>query len=132
MAAEQDSLRALAEVNAHFVAQGESLPAVSLPDGSKVQTGTVGAMLQNIKLYDRVCAGEEIEGEYPSFSVKCGTSTNMRTTGLTKAELEKRLVVPIPTLVKVGLFDLFAPDEWLAGSSVGRRFVGMKAKEMGY
>ena len=37
----------------------------------------------------------------------------------------------IPTLIKAGLFGLFTPDEWLAGTSKGRRFVGQKAKEQG-
>lgn len=52
--------------------------------------------------------------------------------GFTKEGLENSLTVPIPTLAKVGLLDLFPPDEWIAGTSAGRKFVGMKAKEMGY
>jgi hypothetical protein len=52
--------------------------------------------------------------------------------GMTKADLEQRLTVPIPTLAKVGLFDLFAVDEWIAGRSPGRQLVGRKAREMGY
>ena len=62
MSSEQESIKALAEVNHRFVAKGENLPAVTLPDGSKVQTGTVGALIQNIKLYDRICAGATIHG----------------------------------------------------------------------
>lgn len=37
---------------------------MTLADGTKIQTGTVGALIQNIKLYDRVLAGEATEGEY--------------------------------------------------------------------
>jgi hypothetical protein len=32
-------------------------------------------------------------------------------------------------LIKVGLFDLFSPDEWISGDNLGRRFVGEKAKQ---
>jgi hypothetical protein len=59
MMASNDSL---SDVNHGFVAKGKSLPAVSLPDGSMAQTGTVGALVQNIKAYDRVSVGEHIEG----------------------------------------------------------------------
>ena len=54
---------ALAKINKRFVAddQKDKLPAVTLPDGSKIQTGTLGALLQYIKMYDRLCAGEQIE-----------------------------------------------------------------------
>ena len=65
MAASQDtSPEALYAINKKFISDdpSNSLPAVTLPDGSKVQTGTVGALLVNIKLYDRVCAGEMVEG----------------------------------------------------------------------
>lgn len=57
----------------------------------------------------------------------------------TRAELEHRLTIPIPTLRKVGLFDLFPAEEWVKEGaskggtvSAGRRFVGRKAMEMGY
>lgn len=51
---------------------------------------------------------------------------------MTKEMLEKMLVVPILTLARVGFFDIFPADEWERGSSEGRKFVGSKAKEMGY
>jgi hypothetical protein len=54
----------LADVNNRIAAPGASFPVVKLADGSTIQTGTIGALLQNIKLYDRICAGEEIEGLY--------------------------------------------------------------------
>jgi hypothetical protein len=80
-------------------AEGESLPLVQLKDGSKVQTGTVATMLRNIALYN---AGE-------------------------RGDVERELEAAIPTVAKVGLFDLFPPEEWIAGSNAGRRLVGMLA-----
>ena len=42
------------------------------------------------------------------------------------------MTVPIPTLKKAGLLDVFPPGDWLSVTSPGRNFVGKKAKEMGY
>ena len=91
----------LSEINQKVVQEGEVLPQVRLKDGSKVQTGTVATMLHNINLYNAGVRGE------------------------VEAELE----CAIPTLVKVGLFDLFSVEEWINGNNLGRRFVGEKAKE---
>lgn len=91
----------LGTVNRKILAEGESLPVVTLKDGTGVQTGTVATMLVNIGLYDNGARGE----------------------------VERELALAVPTLFKVGLFDLFSPDEWLDGDSPGRRFVGQKAKE---
>lgn len=62
----QDSeIEALHNINKRLLKdQTSNLPAITLADGTKIQTGTVGALIQNIKLYDRVCAGEEIDGEH--------------------------------------------------------------------
>ncbi len=46
-----------------------------------------------------------------------------------REEVEQELILAIPTLIKVGLFDLFSPDEWISGDNLGRRFVGEKAKQ---
>ncbi|KDM90543.1 hypothetical protein [Photobacterium galatheae] len=91
----------LGSINRKVVAEGENLPAVKLKDGSTVQTGTVATMLHNIELYN---AGQ-------------------------RGEVEQELALAIPTLVKVGLFDLFGPDEWMAGNNPGRCFVGQQAKQ---
>lgn len=91
----------LASINRKIVSDGQVLPAVELRDGSRVQTGTVAAMLHNIELYN---AGE-------------------------RGQVERELALAVPTLVKVGLFDLFAPDEWVRGGNPGRRFVGERARE---
>lgn len=91
----------LAAVNKKIVSEGQVLPSVQLKDGSKVQTGTVAAMLHNINLYN---LGE-------------------------RGQVEKELELAVPTLIKVGLFDLFSPDDWIHGSNPGRRFVGEIAKD---
>ncbi|RLZ07314.1 hypothetical protein EAH57_13745 [Acinetobacter sp. 2JN-4] len=90
----------LSEINQKVVQDGEVLPQVRLKDGSQVQTGTVATMLHNIGLYNAGARGE----------------------------VEQELVFAIPTLVKVGLFDLFTVEEWINGENAGRRFVGEKAK----
>jgi len=91
----------LAAINSKVVSAGETLPDVALKDGSRVQTGTVATMLYNIGLYN---AGE-------------------------RGQVERELALAIPTLVKVGLFDLFAPQEWIDGDNPGRRFVGEQARQ---
>lgn len=90
---------ALAQINQKILAPGESLPSVTLKDGSRVQTGTVAAMLHNISLYNRGARGA----------------------------VEEELRLSIPTLFKVGLFDLFSPNEWVQGNNPGRKFVGEEA-----
>lgn len=91
----------LKTVNEKLLAEGESLPAVQLKDGSRVQTGTVAMMLHNVAAYDR--------GE--------------------RGQVERELELAVPTLFKVGLFDLFSPLEWIKGESPGRRYVGEMALE---
>lgn len=90
----------LSVINQKVVGEGEVLPQVVLKDGSQVQTGTVATMLHNIELYN---AGQ-------------------------RGQIEEELKIAIPTLVKVGLFDLFEVDEWIKGTNEGRTFVGMHAK----
>lgn len=96
-----DNTDQLAAINHKIVSAGEVLPSVLLKDGSRVQTGTVATMLHNINLYN---SGE-------------------------RGHVEKELELSVPTLVKVGLFDLFAPEDWINGSNPGRRFVGERARE---
>ena len=91
---------ALSSVNQKIISKGEVLPSVRLKDGSKVQTGTVATMLHNVNLYN---LGE-------------------------RGQVEKELNLAVPTLIKVGLFDLFSIDEWVAGDNAGRSFVGQCAK----
>lgn len=42
--------------------------------------------------------------------------------------VEKELALAVPMLVKVGLFDLFSIEDWIAGTNPGRRFVGECAR----
>jgi|SRR5699024_9378381 len=91
----------LSSINSKIVADGEDLPAVHLRDGGKVQTGTVATMLRNVALYNEGARGE----------------------------VEEELEAAVPTLIKVGLFDLFSVEEWVNGSNPGRSFVGQRAKE---
>lgn len=92
----------LASINQKILADGETLPLVQLKDGSKVQTGTVATMLRNIELYNAGARGA----------------------------IEQELAAAVPTVIKVGLFDLFPPEEWIAGDNPGRSFVGQLAKEI--
>ncbi|CAF1238584.1 unnamed protein product [Adineta ricciae] len=91
------------------VAEGASLPAVQLKDGSTVQTGTVAAMLKNIERFNN---GENREGDEARY------------------ELERC----VPVLLKVGLFALFTPDEWISTNgqpeNPGRKFVGELAQQL--
>lgn len=97
----QKNTEQLNVINRKILAPGESLPAVELKDGSRVQTGTVAAMLHNVALYNNGARGE----------------------------IERELELAVPTLIKVGLFELFSPAEWIAGDNPGRRFVGQRAQE---
>ncbi|KAJ4345208.1 uncharacterized protein N0V89_011337 [Didymosphaeria variabile] len=91
---------------------GAAMPVVTLPDGSKIQTGTVGALLVNIREYDQLISGSSAdEGK--------------------KKELEEKMAASMPVLKKAGLFGLFRPDEWINGGSPGRKFVGDLAMREG-
>jgi hypothetical protein len=90
----------LKAVNQKILAEGAALPVVELKDGSRVQTGTVATMLHNVALYNQGARGE----------------------------LERELELAVPTLIKVGLFDLFPAEDWIRGENPGRRLVGKFAK----
>ncbi|KAK7754262.1 hypothetical protein SLS62_003840 [Diatrype stigma] len=87
---------------------GANMPEITLPDGSKVQTGTVGALLINIRSYNEAHAAEDKEKT---------------------AKLEQAMAASLPLLDRVGMFDLFTPDEWIEGTNEGRRAVGRLYKE---
>ncbi|KAI4861000.1 hypothetical protein F4820DRAFT_452340 [Hypoxylon rubiginosum] len=82
---------------------GAEMPQITLPDGSKVQTGTVGALLINIRAYNE--------------AHKAGDKDKI-------ALLEQAMSATLPLLDKVGMFDLFRPEEWIQGDNEGRRAVG--------
>ncbi|KAI8623000.1 hypothetical protein F5Y19DRAFT_406153 [Xylariaceae sp. FL1651] len=96
----------LSDVNS--AALGAKFPEITLPDGSKVQTGTVGALLVNIRTYN--------------------AAHTARNTSRTQA-LEASFKTALPLLDKVGLFDLFTPEEWIQGDNEGRKVVGRLYRE---
>ncbi|RAL15342.1 uncharacterized protein BO97DRAFT_468289 [Aspergillus homomorphus CBS 101889] len=87
---------------------GTVMPEVSLPDGTRVQTGTVGALLLNIKAYNQAHASDN-QGQMRS--------------------LRSALQAAIPLLTKVGMFELFPPEDWIRGDNEGRQMVGRMAIE---
>ncbi|MEJ8857671.1 hypothetical protein WKW79_24080 [Variovorax robiniae] len=93
---------AVRECRPQILAEGEQLPAVKLKDGTRVQTGTVATMLHNVARYN---SGE-------------------------RGRVEVELEMSVPTLIKVGLFELFPVEDWIAGTNPGRRFVGLAARKL--
>ncbi|KAI1137784.1 hypothetical protein F5Y05DRAFT_62032 [Hypoxylon sp. FL0543] len=101
MADSTDSGSKLAALNSATL--GVEMPQITLPDGSKVQTGTVGALLINIRAYNE--------------AHRAGEKDKM-------AALEEAMRTTLPLLDKVGMFDLFRPEEWIEGDNEGRKAVG--------
>ncbi|KAI1811475.1 hypothetical protein GGS20DRAFT_105088 [Poronia punctata] len=94
--------------NLNSTTLGAKFPEITLPDGSKVQTGTVGALLVNIRAYNAAYDAGDIA----------------------KARaLEPAFKAALPLLDKVGMFDLFKPDEWIQGDNQGRKAVGRLYQE---
>lgn len=99
-------LETLAKINAEtLLNEGECFPTVQFKNGLKVPTGTVGALLENIKKY------------------------NESDTLASKAQIETNIKMTIPTLLAVGLFDLFPPIEWMSDKNPGRTLVGTLAAQ---
>ncbi|KAI0388081.1 hypothetical protein F5Y04DRAFT_274933 [Hypomontagnella monticulosa] len=87
---------------------GAEMPQITLADGTKVQTGTVGALLVNIRSYNE--------------AHKAGDKSKM-------AQLEEAMRATLPLLDRVGMFDLFRPEEWITGDNEGRKAVGRMYQE---
>ncbi|KAL6245595.1 hypothetical protein RBB50_007594 [Rhinocladiella similis] len=91
-----------------------NFPTVKMADGQTVPTGTVATLLFNIRAYDQLLR-------------------EIATGDITKREeletLEGEIKDPVPLLMKLGMFELFSPDEWCAGGP-GRQLVGKTAKEI--
>lgn len=85
----------LAQINQKILAEGESLPLVKLSDGSTVQTGTFATLIHNIKLYDQT----------------------------QNPKLVEEIQAALPTLAKIGLFELFPAACWRDSHSAGKRLV---------
>lgn len=95
----KDKKLILGEINKKILLEGEELPIVTLKDGESVQTGTVATMLHNLRRYN--------DGE--------------------RGSIEQELKIALPTLIKIGLFELFSPEEWLTEKNPGRNFLGLIA-----
>ncbi|OAL44142.1 hypothetical protein IQ07DRAFT_592578 [Pyrenochaeta sp. DS3sAY3a] len=92
-------------------AMGTTMPVVTLPDGQKVQTGTVGALIIHISHYDELLSLPNPNAQR-------------------KSELESMMAASLPVLRKANIFTLFTPQEWIQGSSPGRRYVGELALQL--
>ncbi|KAI1482319.1 hypothetical protein K445DRAFT_18309 [Daldinia sp. EC12] len=87
---------------------GAEMPQITLPDGSKVQTGTMGALLINIRAYNE--------------ALRIGDKDK-------QAQLEDSMRATLPLLDKVGMFELFPPEDWISGNNEGRKVVGRMYQE---
>lgn len=115
MTSPQSESDRLAAINSNTL--GASMPVITLTNGKKVQTGTFGALLVNIKTYD-----ELIASKYDNSDAEIEDKIT---------ELEDMFRAALPLMRSVGLLDLFTPEEWIAGArSVGRRRFGELALEM--
>jgi hypothetical protein len=107
MDANNNNAENLQRINNKTLGTDENVfPVITLPSGHRVPTGTVGALLVNIKTYD--------------------TSNDEQ-----RKDIEPALRATIPVLQQVGMFDLFKPQEWIQGGSPGRALVGKLAMEHG-
>ncbi|KAI0172176.1 hypothetical protein GGR52DRAFT_573318 [Hypoxylon sp. FL1284] len=97
----EDSESKLASLNSATL--GAEMPQITLPDGSKVQTGTMGALLINIRAYNEAHKAQDKDK---------------------MVLLETAMRASVPLLDKVGMFDLFGPEDWIRGDNEGRRAVG--------
>lgn len=96
----------LAAVNS--ATMGTTMPVVTLPDGQKVQTGTVGALIINIKLYDELMGQPDVNNER-------------------KLELESMLAAALPVLKKASKYTtphfFLTADEWCKLNDFHCRYV---------
>ncbi|KAL7949255.1 hypothetical protein V8C42DRAFT_310400 [Trichoderma barbatum] len=105
MEANENMAEALRRINNETLGTDQNaFPIVTLPNGHRVPTGTVGALLVNIKAYD--ASNDE-----------------------QRMKIEPALRATIPVLQQVGMFELFKPHEWIRGGSPGRALVGKLALE---
>ncbi|KAI1318147.1 hypothetical protein F5Y16DRAFT_136176 [Xylariaceae sp. FL0255] len=88
---------------------GTKFPEITLPDGTKVQTGTIGSLLLNVKAYNA--------------AYEAGDKAKMEA-------LESSFKTALPLLDKFGFFDLFTPEEWIQGDNQGRKAVGRLCLEL--
>jgi len=104
-------IKSLSNINQKITSSDSSFPVVTLSSGQKVPTGTVATLLHNIRLYDQAVSDDNKEQ---------------------KSGLEEEMKAAVPVLGNLGFFGLFSTEEWCAGKSAGRKFVGEVGKEMGF
>lgn len=118
-----DSSDKLAAMNSATL--GVQMPVMTLPDGKKVQTGTFGALMINIKAYDALQADPSVpEGEKRE----------------QLASFDDKFKAALPLMAQVGFWEIFPSEDWVgaeaekAGRKVspGRKRVGQLVKEAGY
>lgn len=68
---------------ANSAAMGTTMPTVTLPGGERVQTGTVGALIINIRLYDELLSRSNVDRQR-------------------KEELEEMMSASLPVLTRAG------------------------------
>ena len=100
-------MSSLQEMNQKIVPPGQTFQPVTLPNDTKIRTGTVATLLHNIRVYDQ--SSDEAE----------------------ETKLEREMKAAILLLKRLGMFDLFTLEEWQHGNSAGKRFVGEQAGKMG-
>lgn len=102
--------------NINSATLGAQMPVITLGDGKKVPTGTIGALLINIKAYDEIIASRGGDSQADE-KIK---------------ELEEKFKAALPVLRWSGMLELFEPREWIEGArSAGRKRVGELALEEG-
>lgn len=126
----------LAAINSATI--GTAMPVVILPDGQKVQTGTVAALLINIRAYDELVSGSNPdEGKMNEMEARMAASLPVlkKVGKLTFLFYYKPNCLVILLILKlmtfVGIFQLFTPEEWTQGTSAGRKFIGELAFKEG-
>lgn len=125
MSAPEPSGDNLAAINSATL--GTTMPVVTLPDGTKVQTGTVGALIVNIRNYDKIVSQSNVD-EKEKHALEASLAASMpvlkKAGELTYPSRLNQYVGFVTDSISLGLFDLFTPEEWIRGSSPGRKFVG--------
>jgi hypothetical protein len=106
-----EELNKLAQVNQKLGA----FPVIKLADGQAVPTGTVATLLYNIRAYERLIAEGAASDDDENAEVE---------------KLGREIKAAVPVLTKLGMFELFSPEEWCAGNRPGRQLVGQAAKEL--
>lgn len=121
MANNTDSGSKLAALNSATL--GVEMPQITLPDGSKVQTGTMGYVFNITHHLLELTAKLQT---YSALLINIRAYNEAHKAGDKEktALLEESMRATLPLLEKVGMFGLFSPEEWIQGDNEGRKVVG--------